>query len=91
MPTEEAIGGNSGESAKEIREFLARQQDRQAEVDLLREIMKEEFAHMKTMGFDVKALRVLIKRSMETRAQREARSEVEAAVELYGSVVGAFG
>lgn len=92
MPAEEAIGGNSGQRAApaELREFLARQQDRQAEIDQLREILKEEFAHMKARGYDTKALRVLIKRARETALQREARSEVEAAVEMYGSVLGMF-
>ena len=93
MPAEEAIGGNSGLRAApaELREFLAGWKDRQAEVDQLREIMKEEMHRMKARGYDTKALRVLIKRAKETAAQREARSEVEAAVEMYGSVIGMFG
>ena len=53
--------------------------------------MKEEMHRMKARGYDTKALRVLIKRAKETAAQREARSEVEAAVEMYGSVIGMFG
>ena len=53
--------------------------------------MKEEMQHMKARGYDTKALRVLIKRAKETAAQREARADVEAAVEMYGSVIGMFG
>ena len=93
MPAEEAIGGNSGLRAAptELREFLAGWKDRQAEIDQIREIMKEEMQHMKARGYDTKALRVLIKRAKETAAQRAARGEVEAAVEMYGSVIGMFG
>ncbi len=53
--------------------------------------MKEEMQHMKARGYDTKALRVLIKRAKETPSDRAARANVEAAVEMYGSVLGMFG
>ena len=89
----EEIGHNSGLRAApaEIREWLARQQDRQNEINQLRDIMKEDFARMKKKGYDTKALRILLKRKGETSGQRTAREEVEAAVELYGSAIGMFG
>ena len=69
----EEIGHNSGLRAApaEIREWLARQQDRQNEINQLRDIMKEDFARMNAKGYDTKALRILLKRNLLSQRLKE--------------------
>lgn len=89
MP-EETVGHNSA-APSEIRDFLNAQKERTAEITQIREIIKEDFARMKSRGYDVKALRLLLKRATETKAQRAAREETEEFVEIYGDAIGMFG
>lgn len=52
--------------------------------------IKDIYAEAKSAGFDVKAVRVAVRRASETEEKRKAREEVEAEAELIIAALGTF-
>lgn len=92
--TEESagIGHNSGEtqdvggvSGQRLRQFIERIERLEEEKSALQEDIKEVFAEMKGVGFDVKTARKILKlRKMDVEKRREA----EELLELYKAAIG---
>jgi uncharacterized protein (UPF0335 family) len=64
----------------ELREFVADYESHQSAIDDARRDQKDLITVMKAVGYDVKALRELLKRRKQDAGARE---ELEATVQLY--------
>lgn len=71
--------------ASELRQFIERVEQLEAEKKDIATDIGEVFAEMKGRGFDVKAVRALLK---ERRSDPDAVAEHDAVVELYRTALG---
>lgn len=69
----------------ELRQFIERIEHLEAEKKDIAEQVKEVFSEMKGRGFDVKAVREILK---QRRQDPDDLAEQEALVELYRSALG---
>ncbi len=72
-------------TADELRQFVERIEQLNAEMADLRETVKEAYAEAKGRGYDTKVLRKLIR---DRKIARDALAEFEAVEELYRSAIG---
>jgi len=72
-------------SQEKLKQFVDRIERLNEEKKALAEDLKDIFAEAKTLGFDSKALREIVKIRAQDRQERE---EMEAIVELYLAAVG---
>lgn len=78
-------GHNSGVAADELRQFVERIERMQDEINTARLDLKEVYTEAKGRGYDVKALRRIVR----TRAKDQEKLAEEAAIlELYGAALG---
>lgn len=84
--------GHNSESyrvtASELREFIKRIEDAEAERKEQNEVIKETKQYAKSKGYDVKALTEIIRRR---KRERSAVTELDALVNLYEEALGIFG
>ncbi|AXS39780.1 DUF2312 domain-containing protein [Breoghania sp. L-A4] len=81
-------GGQAAELLRSFRDRIVRlEEEKKAISDDIKEVYKEAAG----TGFDRKALRAIVKESMESDADREARLEVEAVTDLYLAALGMLG
>lgn len=81
-------GGASGPqavAAGQLRAFIERVERVEEEISALQDDRKEIFAEAKATGFDVKAVRTLIRLRKKDEAERQ---EEEAILDLYKSALG---
>lgn len=72
-------------TADELRQFVERIEQLNAEMADLRETVKEAYAEAKGRGYDTKVLRKLIR---DRKIARDALAEFEAVEEIYRSAIG---
>lgn len=78
-------GHNSGVAADELRQFVERIERMEDEISAARLDLSEIYKEAKGRGYDVKALRRIIK----TRKKDQAKlAEENAVLEIYGSALG---
>ncbi len=77
-----AIGGNSG---AELKHFFARIENLTEEKKALTTDIRDIFLEARLKGFDVKIMRILLKRRAMAKAERD---EQDALVETYEEAVG---
>ena len=75
----------SGVAAEELKQFVERVERLEEEKKALADDIKDVFAEMKGRGFDVKAVRQIIRLRKQDRSERQ---EQEAILELYMSAIG---
>jgi uncharacterized protein (UPF0335 family) len=75
------IGGNAG---ARLKSFIERIENTQEEIDNFKEDQKEVYAEAKSVGFDVKIIRKVIKRR---KMERDKRQEEDDLLEIYESAV----
>lgn len=75
----------SGVAAEELKQLIERVERYQEEIDALNADKSEVFAEAKGRGFDVKAIKAIIKMRRQDHAERQ---EYEAIIELYMQVLG---
>ena len=77
-------------SAQEIRNFVDRivrlEEEKKATADSIKDIYTE----VDSKGYSKKALRIIVKREMETADQRDAREATETALELMLAALGDY-
>lgn len=82
-----ATGGTTVERLRSIVERIERlEEERKA----LGSDIKDIYTEAKSAGHDVKAVRIAVKRQMETEEKRKAREAVETEAELIIAALGAF-
>lgn len=72
-------------ASEELRQFVERVETAQQEIDAANEVKKDIFSEAKARGFDVPALKEIIKIRRRDPAERQER---EAIVELYMQHLG---
>lgn len=72
-------------AAGQLRAFVERIERVQEDIDALSDDKKEIFAEAKSMGFDTKALRSIVKMRKLDPAERQ---EAEAMIDLYKAALG---
>lgn len=78
-------GHNTGVAAEELRQFVGRIERMEGEISAARLDLSEIYKEAKGRGYDVKALRRIIK----TRKKDQAKlAEENAVLEIYGSALG---
>jgi len=75
-------GGISGEMLRQIVSKIEKLEEEKAEVA---ECIRDSFAEAKSQGFDIKALRVLLKQRKTDKAELD---EQEAILEVYKTALG---
>ncbi len=76
---------DSGVAAAELKQFVERIERLEEEKKALSDDIKEVFAELKGRGFDVKAVRQILR---IRKADHSERMELEAILELYMSALG---
>ena len=76
---------NSGVAADELKQFIERVERLEEEKAAIAGDIKEVFAEMKGRGFDVKAIRSILRIRKKDHAERQ---EEEAILELYMQALG---
>jgi uncharacterized protein (UPF0335 family) len=76
---------DSGVAAEELKQFVERIERLEEEKKAISDDIKDVFAEMKGRGFDVKAVRAILKIRKQDRSERQ---EQEAILELYMSALG---
>lgn len=85
MSEDEVTQIDTNVTAKRIKSFVERIERQEEEKAAISEDIKETFAEAKSIGFDVKTLRKIIRlRKMD----KDKRIEEEELLELYKSAVG---
>src|SRR5690606_38741975 len=82
---EEEASGTQTIAAGQLRAFIERIERVNEDIQALQDDRKEIFAEAKAMGFDTKAIRMLIKLRKMDQAERE---EAEAVLDLYKAALG---
>jgi uncharacterized protein (UPF0335 family) len=72
-------------TGQELRQFIERVERLEEEKREIADQVKEVFAEMKARGFDVKAVRVILK---ERKQDPDTIAEQEAVVEMYKAALG---
>jgi uncharacterized protein (UPF0335 family) len=72
-------------AAGQLRAFIERVERLEEEKSQLQEDIKEIFAEMKGTGFDIKAVRTIIRLRKKDQAERQ---EEEAVLDLYKAALG---
>lgn len=80
--------GTNGSAADHLRSFVDRIARLEEEKKAIATDIKDVYAEAIAMGFDRKALRTVVKESMETADQRSQREEIEAITDLYRGSLG---
>ena len=76
---------DTGVAAEELKQFVERIERLEEEKNAISEDVREVYAEAKGRGFDVSAIRAIVR----LRAKEpEAREEEEAIIELYKSALG---
>lgn len=78
----------AGNAEAHLSSFISRVERLEEERKGLSDDIKDVYAEAKSNGFNVKALKALIRRKAETAQQREARLQVESDLDLYLSKTG---
>lgn len=76
---------DSGVAAEELKQFVERVERLEEEKKAIADDIKDVFAEMKGRGFDVKAVRQILKIRKQDHSERQ---EMEAILELYMSALG---
>lgn len=76
---------DSGVAAEELKQFVERVERLEEEKKAIADDIKDVFAEMKGRGFDVKAVRQILKVRKQDHSERQ---EMEAILELYMSALG---
>ncbi len=76
---------SSSVAADELRQFVERAERLEEEKKAIADDIRELFGEAKSRGFDVKALRAIIRLRKKEEAERE---EEEAMLDLYKSALG---
>lgn len=76
---------NGGVAAGELRQFIERVERLEEEKTALQDDIKDVFAEMKGRGYDVKAVRAILKLRKQDKDERQ---EAEAILELYMNALG---
>ncbi len=82
--SEESLTSETVASA-ELRQFIERIERLEEEKATLQDDIKDVFAEAKGRGFDIKAMRAIIRLRKKDKAERE---EEEAMIELYKAALG---
>ena len=77
--------GESSESAAELLQFVERIERLEEEKKAIADDVKDVFAELKGRGFDVKAVRAILRIRKQDHSERQ---EQEAILELYLSALG---
>lgn len=72
-------------TGQELRQFIERVERLEEEKQEIADQVKEVFAEIKARGFDVKAIRVILR---ERKQDPDSVAEQEAVVEMYKSALG---
>lgn len=72
-------------TGQELRQFIERVERLEQEKQDVADQVKEVFAEIKARGFDVKAIRVILR---ERKQDPDAVAEQEAVIEMYKSALG---
>jgi uncharacterized protein (UPF0335 family) len=80
----------NGDAAGLLRSLRDRIVRLEEEKKSIAEDIKDVYAEAKANGFDVKALRIVVKRAMEDASQKAQRCETEELAELYLANLGAL-
>ncbi|MBA5779553.1 DUF2312 domain-containing protein [Stappia sp. F7233] len=83
--------GQNTPASEHLRSFRDRIVRLEEEKKTIADDIKDVYAEAKSMGFDRKALRVVVRESMETATEREAREETEAVADIYRANLGMLG
>jgi uncharacterized protein (UPF0335 family) len=75
----------SGVAAAELKQFVERVERLEEEKKAIADDIKDVFAEMKGRGFDVKAVRQILRIRKQDHSERQ---EMEAILELYMSALG---
>jgi uncharacterized protein (UPF0335 family) len=79
-----------GDNTKTLRSILDRilrlEEEKRATADAIKDIYQE----VKSAGYEPKAVRIIVRRELETAEQKAARVSVEESVELIEAALGAF-
>jgi uncharacterized protein (UPF0335 family) len=79
-----------GDNTKTLRGILDRilrlEEEKRATADAIKDIYQE----VKSAGYDQKAVRIIVRRELETAEQKAARVSVEESVEIIEAALGAF-
>lgn len=87
--TTETIGHNSGDARlRSIVDRIVRLDEERRE---RAEDIREVYAEAKSAGFDVKALRIVVKHEIEDDAKRAERERVQAEADLMLAAIGPLG
>lgn len=78
----------NGDASGLLRSLRDRIVRREEEKKAVADDIKGIYAEAKSLGFDVKALRIVVKREMEDAAQKAKRRETEELAELYLANLG---
>ncbi|MCG5234916.1 DUF2312 domain-containing protein [Xanthobacter autotrophicus] len=84
---EDVSDGPAGFAKEQLKSFIERIERLEEEKKAIADDIKDVFAEAKANGFDVKALRAILKIRKE---DAEERKELEAIVELYLQALGIF-
>ena len=84
---EDVSDGPAGFAKEQLKSFIERIERLEEEKKAIADDIKDVFAEAKANGFDVKALRAILKIRKE---DTEERKELEAIVELYLQALGIF-
>lgn len=82
------IGHNSGVAADQLRSIVNRVENLTAERDEVNEQIKEVLSEAKGNGFDVKVLRIVLRRR---KMKAHARAEMDEMVDLYETNISGGG
>lgn len=85
MPKAGDVSSSEGVAADELRQFIERIERLQEELDGMKSDIKEVFAELKGRGFDVKAVRSILRIRKQDHSERQ---EQEAILELYMRALG---
>jgi uncharacterized protein (UPF0335 family) len=81
----DAVAMNLGDNAKKaLQNTVARIERVQEDIDDLKATQKHIYAEAKSMGYDVKALRAVVRRR---RMDRQEREEADAILETYETAI----
>jgi uncharacterized protein (UPF0335 family) len=81
----DAVATNLGDNAKKaLRNMVARIERVQEDIDEHKGAQKDIYAEAKSMGYDTKALRAVIRRR---RMDRQEREEADAILETYETAI----
>lgn len=84
---EDVLDAPAGFAKEQLKSFVERIERLEEEKKAIADDIKDVFAEAKGNGFDVKALRAILKLRKE---DEDARKELDAIVELYAQALGIY-